>query len=290
MATPKVPTTVTPFGTSEVPSWTGDMSAYTIPNTDTGTKTATEIQTEPLEATIASAPALQKVADIVSSINQRAWMNAPGRAEGLANIQRGLRGELDPAIYEQEAAQAAQTFGGGGFGVDTPAWQAAIQRAIVTNRQALQQRAGEELAQFYSGMPTTDVSRYTVSPTDYAQVLNAQRERELQLAELQQRGALETGRLAQERALAEQKLAFDREQLAQARELARAQAYASTYGSFLPTYAASSRAVQLPELTGTVAGGYRPSIPADVAASRARGLAAQRAAQAAAAATRFYNF
>lgn len=170
---------------------------------------------DPLQANISAAPALQRVADIVSGINQRAWMSAPGRQEELANIQRWQAGELDPSIYAQEATQAAQTYGGGGFGVDSPAWQAAIQRALVTNRQALQEKGAAALGQFYEGMPTTDVTRFTLTPSDYAAAMDAQRARQLQLSELQQKGALETAGLAQQRALAEQELALKRQQYQQ---------------------------------------------------------------------------
>lgn len=199
-------------------TWTGDMAAYAVPKPNIGTTSATSMVADPLQANISAAPALQRLAEIVNSINQKAWLSAPGRQAELANINRWQAGELDPSIYAQEAGRAAQVYGGAGFGVDSPAWQAAVQRALVTNRQALQEKGAEALDKFYSGMPTADVAKYTVTPGEFASAQDAARARQLELAQLQQKGALEVASLNQSRALQEQELALKQQEF----ELARA--------------------------------------------------------------------
>lgn len=245
MAISTVANTRNPVATTTgttLPDYMAGLEQYTVPKTNIGTTTATQMVGDPLQATIQNAPSLEKVANIISNINQQSYLSAPGRQQELANIQRWQAGELDPAIYAQEASRAAQLYGGGGFGVDSPAWQAAIQRALVTNRQALQEKGASALEAMYAGLPKTDVTKYTLSPTDYASVLDAQRARQLQLAGLQQQGALESAKLAQARAFQEQELALKQQEYELRRAAQQAQLYAKGYGqsgALLPTKAPS---------------------------------------------------
>lgn len=233
MAISTVANTRNPVATTTgttLPDYMAGLEQYAVPKTNIGTTTATQMVGDPLQATIQNAPSLEKVANIISNINQKAYLSAPGRSEELANIERWQAGELDPSIYEAEASRAAQLYGGGGFGVDSPAWQAAIQRALVTNRQALQEKGAAALESMYAGLPKTDVTKYTLSPTDYASVLDAQRQREIQLAGLQQQGALETARLAQARAFQEQEMALKEQEYELKRAQQQADLYAKGYG------------------------------------------------------------
>ncbi len=256
-------TTISDVGDS-LNSWAGDLAEYSIPKTDLGTTTATSMVQDPLAANIAAAPSLEKIANIISGINQQSWLSAPGRQQELGNIQRWQAGELDPSVYSGVASQAAQTYGGGGFGVDSPAWQAAVQRALGTSRQALQEKGAAALGEFYQGMPTTDVAKYTMTPQDFASVQDAARARQLQLAELQQKGALTRAELTQRQALANQELAFKQQQLAQERDLAKAAAYANLYGQLYTGFEKGGGGFTtpvVPQVGGTVAGGYRANVP-----------------------------
>lgn len=201
-----------PTGT---PTWTSDLAPYAIPQTSIGTTSAGQIVNDPLQATISAAPALQRVADIVSGINQRAWMSAPGRQEQLANIQRMQAGQIDPSDIEMMSGDILSQYAGSGINYESPAVQAAFRRAMGAKAGEMRRVADEEMDRFYSGMPTTDVGRFTLTPSDYAAAMDAQRVRQLQLSELQQKGALETAGLAQQRALAEQELALKRQQYQQ---------------------------------------------------------------------------
>lgn len=256
-------------GTSGFPGLDSDLAEYAIPNVDTSGSDTFSATGGAAEEAVAAAPALEKIADIVSSINRKAYMSAPGRQEALGNIQRWQAGELDPSVYSDIAGQAAQTYGGAGFGVDSPAWQSAVQRAIVTNRQALQEKGGAALDEFYRGMPTTDINRYIATPGEYASAQEAARNRSLQLAELKQKGALSMAELQQNKALEEQRLALQREELAQQKALAEAQAYANLYAKLIPEYTTGTGIARAP-LTGANVSGYSaaPGYGQDLARQR----------------------
>lgn len=194
--------------TGTLPDYASGLSDYILPKMDMTAPSASGLMGEATQATIANAPNLDKISQIVNQINQQAYLSAPGRQQELANIQRWQAGQLDPSVYADVASQAAQLYGGGGFGVDSPAWQSAVQRAIVTNRQALQEKGAGALEAMYKGMPTTDVSKYTMTPTDLATIQDAQAQRAQAYAAMMQKGALETASLNQQRALAEQEMAL----------------------------------------------------------------------------------
>ena len=208
------------------PDYMSGLEGYAPPNTKLTSPSAGDIVGGALQGNISNAPNLAAIADIVNSINQKAWLSAPGRQQELANVNRWQAGQLDPSVYEDVALQAAQRYGGGGFGVDSPAWQAAIQRAIVTNRQALQEKGAGALEKMYEGMPTTDVQKYTLTPEDYATVLDRQQAQQLQLAGLQQQGALESAKLAQARAFQEQDMALKQQEYDLQRKAQEAALYA----------------------------------------------------------------
>lgn len=227
MASPIASTRTVSTG-GNIPDYMSGLGQYAIPQGTLGSGSGNMVG-DALSANISSAPALEKIANIVSQINQQSYLSAPGRQQELANINRWQAGELDPSIYADVASKAAQMYGTGGFGVDSPAWQSAVQRAIVTNRQALQEKGASELEKFYAGMPATDVTKYTITPSDYASAQDAARARQLQLAQIQQTGALKTAEMNQARALAQQELAFKQSQKQQANQLAQAELYAK-YG------------------------------------------------------------
>lgn len=214
-----------------MPDWMQSLQTYAVPNVTLGTSSPGAAMGESIQATIANAPNLEKISEIVNAINQKAYLSAPGRQQELANIERWQAGELDPSVYQDIASQAGARYGGAGFGVDSPAWQAAIQRAIVTNRQALQEKGAGALEAMYKGLPPPDVTKYTLTPADVIQAQDAARARQLELARLQQAGALDAARLAQAQAMHEQDLALQREQYELKRAAAAAELYAKGFGA-----------------------------------------------------------
>lgn len=190
-----------------IPDWMKDLQSYQTPNVSVPNvnipdqPTATDIQGGSLEANIAAAPSLEKISQILSNINQQAYMAAPGRQEALSAIQGRVAGNLSPETIAENQLAAAQTYGGGGFGVDSPAWQSAIRRATGIDREQLIGQGLGELQSFYQGMPTVDIQKYTLTPSEYAQVQDTATRNRLALAELQQKGSISQAELTQQAAL-----------------------------------------------------------------------------------------
>ena len=128
---------------------------------------------------IAAAPSLDALAQIISGINQKAYLSAPGRQAQVGNIQNELAGNLDPQTVQAAQLAAAERYGGSGFGADSGAWQSAIQRATGINREALKGKGATDLNALYSGMPVTDASQFAVTPA----LLQQQQQAAAQLAE-----------------------------------------------------------------------------------------------------------
>jgi hypothetical protein len=128
---------------------------------------------------IAAAPSLDALAQIISGINQKAYLSAPGRQAQVTNIQNELAGNLDPQTVQSAQLEAAQRYGGAGFGADSGAWQSAVQRATGISRQALESQGATELNSLYSQMPVTDASQFAVTPA----LLEKQQEAAAQLSE-----------------------------------------------------------------------------------------------------------
>jgi hypothetical protein len=119
---------------------------------------------EAAAANIAASGDIEKLSRLAAQTNEMAWNAAPGRKEQLAGIQNRLAGNLDPQTIESAQLDAAQQYGSKGFGVDSGAWQSAIQRAIGTNREAIKSQGATELDQYYSGMPTTSAQQFMMTP------------------------------------------------------------------------------------------------------------------------------
>ena len=130
MAIQTVASTRNPTTTTGTPDYLQGLEQYAAPNVNLGSTSASSMVGEPLQATIANQPALARVAEIVNQINQQQWLGAPGRQAALGAIQGRIAGQLSPETVSEAASAAAQTYGGGGFGVDSPAWQSAIRRAL----------------------------------------------------------------------------------------------------------------------------------------------------------------
>ena len=119
---------------------------------------------EAAQKNIAAAPSMDTLAQLLSNINQKAYLSAPGRQQSLGVIQNQLAGNLDPQTIQDAQLNAAQRYGSSGFGVDSGAWQSSVQRALGLNRQALQAQGEQGLNALYSGMPVTDASQFAVTP------------------------------------------------------------------------------------------------------------------------------
>ena len=128
---------------------------------------------------IAAAPSLDALAQIISGINQKAYLSAPGRQAQVGNIQNELAGNLDPQTVQAAQLAAAERYGGAGFGADSGAWQSAIQRATGISREALKCKGATDLNALYSGMPVTDATQFAVTPA----LLQQQQQAAAQLAE-----------------------------------------------------------------------------------------------------------
>lgn len=227
--------------------------------------TATSMVEDPLAANIAAAPSLEKISDIINSINQKAQQQANLSRTGgsgaydqsiLDNINRMAQGYISPETIAETQASAAQQWGGRGFGVDTPAMQAAVRRTLGLQREDLAKEAASEYATYlgaHPSAPIADVSKFMVTPESYAQAQEAADARKLQLAELQQKGeisraemnqqiqlanqqlALKQQELAQSKLLEQQRLALEAQQQQQRLDQERAAAYAAAYEKFYPT-------------------------------------------------------
>lgn len=190
-----------------IPDWMKDLQSYQTPNISTpnvnipDNPSPTGFETGSLEANIAAAPSLEKISQILNNINQQAYMSAPGRQEALSAIQGRVAGNLSPETIAENQLAAAQTYGGGGFGVDSPAWQSAIRRATGIDREKMIGEGLGELQSFYQGMPTVDIQKYTLTPSEYAQVQDTATRNRLALAELQQKGNISQAELTQQAAL-----------------------------------------------------------------------------------------
>ena len=131
---------------------------------------------------IAAAPNIDTLSQLISGINQQAYLSAPGRSQELATIQNQLSGNLDPSTVYQNQLRNAEQYGAGGFGADSQAWQTAIQRGLGIDRQNLISQGQQAMDKFYSGMPVVDASSQMASPgllqqqqaTQGAQALQAQ--------------------------------------------------------------------------------------------------------------------
>lgn len=120
--------------------------------------------TQETEANIANVPNIDRLTQLVSDINQRAYLSAPGRQQQLGVIQNMLAGNLDPQTIQENQIRAAQQYGGRGFGVDSGAWQSAISRATALDRQAMQERGATAANALYAGMPQANAQTYTATP------------------------------------------------------------------------------------------------------------------------------
>ena len=113
---------------------------------------------------IASAPSIDSLTQLLSGINQRAYLSAPGRSQELGTIENQLAGNLDPSTIYANQLRNAEQYGAGGFSGDSQAWQTAIQRGLGLDREALIGQGQKALENMYSGMPQVNAQSFTTSP------------------------------------------------------------------------------------------------------------------------------
>lgn len=160
-------------------------------------------------AVTANAASLENVSQILNRINQQAQQQANLARTGgnpaydqaiLGNIYRGAQGYVNPETVREAEAAAAQQWGGAGFGVDTPAWQSAVRRALGLTREQQQEQAARDYEAYLAGHPSApivDVSRYTMTPEQYTSDVARQQDAEYRAAALRQQAALQEQELAE---------------------------------------------------------------------------------------------
>lgn len=189
------------------------MATTPLYNPLTGTNTPSDVNQDASAltsastgSTVAAAPNLDAISQLVTRINQRSYLSAPGRSQELENVQNRLAGNLDPTYIADLKTGLAGRYGASGFGVDSQALNAAAMRAMGLERYNMQRQAGEDLNALYAGMPKTDaqqlVEHYTLSPEQLAGYETSRASEQARAAELQQRAlefqqnqALERARL-----------------------------------------------------------------------------------------------
>lgn len=180
-------------------------------------------------ANLANVPNLDSLTQLVNQINQKSWLSAPGRQQELSNAQNLLAGNLDPNWVAEQQNRAAAQFGGAGFGVDSAAWNAALQRAMGIQKQDLEAQGGKALEALYSGMPTFDPITQLLTPAQSIAYQENIRQQQL-----------EAQKLAQQQKQFEADLAFRQGQSQLDYANRQAELYAKLYGGMqnYPTPAA----------------------------------------------------
>lgn len=229
---------------------------------------ATELVGQSAGAITQNAPALQQISSIVNAINQQAQQQANLARTGgnaaydqsiLDNINRMAQGYISPETMGEAQLASAQRWGGAGFGVDTPAAQSAVRRALGLQREEMARQAASDYDAYiksHPSAPIVSIDKYTVTPEALASYQAQQAEDAMRAAQLRQEASkfqyqagLDSARLQQERAMQEQRLAQDRAlteagrqqdaalkllALQQAQDAARANAYAASYKDLYP--------------------------------------------------------
>lgn len=167
----------------------------------------------PAEANLGNAQNLQSLSSLVNNINQQAQQTANISRTGynpafdqqqLQNIYNLSAGNVSPETTREAEAAAAQQWGGGGFGVDTPAWQSAVRRTLGLQREDLQKQGAAQYGDYlqtHQAAPLYDIKEALVTPQLYQSELENRRNQALQLAKMQSDAA--TAQMNARAALAE---------------------------------------------------------------------------------------
>lgn len=138
------------------------------------------LATKTAQANLAASPYNVQLADIINRVNREAQKQAnlariPGAAgleeQSSENIQDLLSGRLSSSYLENLYTNLAQQWGGRGYGVDTPALNAAALRAIGITTEDLQKRGQEQLTAAYARNPAAplfDISSMLTTPSVYS--------------------------------------------------------------------------------------------------------------------------
>jgi hypothetical protein len=142
--------------------------------------TDTGLAGQAAQQNIAAGGDINTLTQLLSGINQNAYLSAPGRQQQLGTIQNQLSGNLDPSTVYQNQLNNAQKYGAGGFGSDSQAWQTAIQRGLGIDRQNLIGAGQTAMNQFYSDMPKVNAQNQAVTPAILEQQQATQAQQALQ--------------------------------------------------------------------------------------------------------------
>lgn len=163
-------------------STAGTRAAYT----PSGDSAAYNLGMNTGRSNLAASPYNVQIADLVNATNRAAQQAAnvsriPQAAElerlSSENIASGLRGEVDPATQQMLATSMAESFGGRGFGVDTPALSAAYYRALGMDIASREAEAQKELTAAYARNPSAPIygmENLLVTPGVYSQTAHQQ--------------------------------------------------------------------------------------------------------------------
>lgn len=196
----------------------------------TGAQDISSLATDSAQANLSNMPNIDKITQMVSDINQRAYLSAPGRQQQLSNIQTRASGQLDPDWLASAQSAAASRYGGAGFGVDSPAFNAAVLRASGLKTYDLQEQASKDLNELYSGMNQYDPSSLMVTPEIYSQYETGKAAEQAKRAALEQQDAEQRAELAEKTRQFNADLAFRQQAEAQSNALAREKMYAELFG------------------------------------------------------------
>ncbi len=200
-----------------------------------------QLTADPTVANLTAMPGIDKIAQMVANINQRAYLSAPGRAEQLANIQRRAAGQLDQDWIDSMQSALAERYGGAGFGVDSQAMNAAMLRAMGLQKYGIQQQAMKDLNEMYANMPQFDPSGLLATPNLYAQYELGKQEAQQRRAALEAQMAMEAARLSQEAGQFQMNLDWARQQEAMRNQLEREKMMAAREASSIAATTAASR-------------------------------------------------
>lgn len=130
----------------------------------TTTSAFPDLAGESAKQNIAAGGDINSLTQLLSGINQSAYLSAPGRQQQLGTIENQLAGNLDPSTVYQNQLRNAEKYGAGGFSADSQAWQTAIQRGLGIDRQNLIGAGQTAMNQFYSKMPEVNAQDQAVTP------------------------------------------------------------------------------------------------------------------------------
>lgn len=112
-------------------------------------------------------PTLEQISQMVNSINQAAWDKAKADRLGpqgqaiqnqlLQNTASNAAGLVPQDVMNQIMQGQAESYGGSGFGVDSPAMNSAVRRALGLTSIGLQEQAGKDYTQLLAENPSAPI-------------------------------------------------------------------------------------------------------------------------------------